>query len=107
MAGYVGLTTPVNGVGPFTVQIVDLRTTDADLLIDWNTVPDATTYHVYAPGFAGGPMPFNDRIPHPTSQHSVTVPRQASDWDLPVRVTPENSAGSGPRTIQVITIPKR
>jgi hypothetical protein len=94
-------------VGSFTVQVVDLRSTDADLLIDWNTVPDATTYRVYAQGFGGPPLTFDTRIPHPTSQHSVTVPRQASDWDLGVRVTPENSAGSGPRTIEVITIPRR
>ena len=97
---------PVNPVGPFTVQIVDLRSTDADVLIDWTTVPDATSYHVYPPGFAGPPLPFDDMIPHPTRQHTVTVQRQATDWDLAVRVTPWNGAGAGQRTIEVITIPR-
>lgn len=96
---------PVNPVGPFTVQIVALRTSDADLLIDWNTVPDATAYRVYAPGFDGPPTPFDDMIAHPTSQHTITVQRQVSDWDLAVRVTPHNIAGGGQRTIELVTIP--
>ncbi|MFQ5691168.1 MAG: hypothetical protein ACE5HQ_12960, partial [Gemmatimonadota bacterium] len=98
---------PANPVGPFTLQIVALRAADADVRVDWNPVPDATTYHVYAPGFNGPPMPFDVTVVHPASETTVTVARQAVDWDLKVRVTPRNAAGAGQRTIEVITIPAR
>ena len=96
---------PVAGVAPFAITIVDLRADSAVLLIDWDGVPDATQYHVYAPGFGGAPLPFSDIVDFPLTEHTVVVSRQSVDWDMAVRVTAQNSFGSGPRTIVNITVP--